>query len=182
MENPEEDLVLDPCAGEESAEATDLLGALLANDMSRVREPRIREPVIGVFKGFDFDDTAIVVLPSVLPGERVRARSTVDLHHGLMERQVVVICEAGDPRRPIVLGVIGTHAVERPDTSVGRLPLTLDVDGKRPVLTAEREIILRCGDASITLTRAGKIVIRGRYLTSESKGYNRIKGAVVDIN
>jgi hypothetical protein len=74
------------------------------------------------------------------------------------------------------------NAMERPDASIGRMPVKLDVDGKRLVLTAEREIILRCGDASITLTRAGKILIRGRYLTSESKGYNKIKGAVVDIN
>jgi hypothetical protein len=49
-------------------------------------------------------------------------------------------------------------------------------------VSAEREIVLRCGDASITLTRAGKVIIKGRYVVSRSTGYNKIKGATVDIN
>jgi hypothetical protein len=50
------------------------------------------------------------------------------------------------------------------------------------VLSAEREIVLRCGAASITLTRAGKILINGSYILSRSTGYNKIKGAAVGIN
>jgi hypothetical protein len=50
------------------------------------------------------------------------------------------------------------------------------------VLSAEREIVLHCGDASITLTRAGKVIIKGRYLISRSSGYNKVKGAAVEIN
>jgi hypothetical protein len=50
------------------------------------------------------------------------------------------------------------------------------------VLTAEREMVLRCGEASITLTRAGKVIIKGAYIVSRSTGYNKIKGAAVDIN
>ena len=50
------------------------------------------------------------------------------------------------------------------------------------MLRAEREIVLECGDASITLTRAGKVLIRGHYILSRASGYNRIKGAAIDIN
>jgi hypothetical protein len=50
------------------------------------------------------------------------------------------------------------------------------------VIEAEREIILKCGEASITLTRAGKVIIRGNYILSRSTGYNKIKGAAIDIN
>jgi hypothetical protein len=56
------------------------------------------------------------------------------------------------------------------------------VDGKRFVFTAEDEIVLRCGRASITLTRAGKVLIRGAYLLNRSSGVNRIKGGSVQIN
>ena len=42
--------------------------------------------------------------------------------------------------------------------------------------------MLRCGDASITLTRAGKVLIKENYVLSRSRGCNKIKGAAVDIN
>jgi hypothetical protein len=57
-----------------------------------------------------------------------------------------------------------------------------EVDGERLVFTAKKEIVLRCGKASITLTRAGKVLIRGIYLLSRSSGVNRIKGGSVQIN
>jgi hypothetical protein len=56
------------------------------------------------------------------------------------------------------------------------------VDGDRVVLSAEKEIVLQCGKASITLTRAGKILIRGAYLLARSSGVNRIQGGSVQIN
>ena len=47
---------------------------------------------------------------------------------------------------------------------------------------SDREIVLRCGEASITLTRAGKVLIRGTYILTRSSGANRVKGAAVEIN
>ena len=55
-------------------------------------------------------------------------------------------------------------------------------DGRRVEINAEQEIVLRCGEASITLTRAGKILIRGEYVLSRSTGVNRIQGGAVEIN
>ena len=49
-------------------------------------------------------------------------------------------------------------------------------------ITAEKEIVLKCGKASITLTKAGKVIIRGTYLLNRSSGVNRIKGGSVQIN
>jgi hypothetical protein len=60
--------------------------------------------------------------------------------------------------------------------------LKVDIDGEAVTLTAEKEIVLRCGKASLTLTRAGKILLRGAYLLSRSSGVNRIKGGSVQIN
>jgi len=44
------------------------------------------------------------------------------------------------------------------------------------VFNAEEEIVLCYGKASITLTRAVKVLIRGAYLLNRSSGVNRIKG------
>jgi hypothetical protein len=48
--------------------------------------------------------------------------------------------------------------------------------------TAEREIVFRCGKASITLTCEGKVIVRGTHIVSRSSGVNRIKGAYVELN
>lgn len=59
---------------------------------------------------------------------------------------------------------------------------TAYIDGNRVVLEGKEEIVLKCGDASITLTKAGKILIRGKYLLNRSSGVNRIMGGSVQVN
>jgi len=59
---------------------------------------------------------------------------------------------------------------------------TVHVDGKRVVLEGQEEVVLKCGEASITLTRNGRVVIRGKYLLSRSSGVNRILGGSVQVN
>jgi hypothetical protein len=44
------------------------------------------------------------------------------------------------------------------------------------------ELELRCGKASITLRRNGRVVVRGTYVETYSQGTNRIKGATVEFN
>lgn len=59
---------------------------------------------------------------------------------------------------------------------------SIKMDGERLVLKAEREIELRCGEASIVLTRAGKVLIRGAHIVSRSRGANKVKGAFIELN
>lgn len=56
------------------------------------------------------------------------------------------------------------------------------VDGTHIEITGKDEIVLKCGDASITLRRNGRVVINGTYIETRSKGTNRIKGGSVQIN
>ncbi len=56
------------------------------------------------------------------------------------------------------------------------------LDGKKVILTGEEEVTLKCGKASITLTSAGKVLIKGEYVVSRSSGVNRIKGGAVQSN
>jgi hypothetical protein len=57
-----------------------------------------------------------------------------------------------------------------------------DIDGRRVRIVAKDEIVLECGNASITLRRNGRIVIKGTYVETCSEGTNRIKGGQVRIN
>jgi hypothetical protein len=134
------------------------------------------------FHGFDVDERVLVVGLPDRPHEIVSARTTVPLSRSQIGCSVVLLFEDGDLRRPIVVGVLQE---QRPADDAGAVPpqfVSVRADDDRFVISAEREIVLRCGDASITLTRAGKILIRGRYIVSRSTGYNRIKGAAVEIN
>ncbi|NMC74697.1 MAG: DUF2345 domain-containing protein [Geobacteraceae bacterium] len=94
--------------------------------------------------------------------------------------------EGRDPCRPVIIdtlySIIDEITDQPADGIEGQAPEEVSVDRKRIVIDAEKEIVLRCGDASITLTSAGKVLIRGNYLLSRSAGANRIRGGSVQIN
>ncbi len=91
--------------------------------------------------------------------------------------EVALVFENGNPSKPVVLG-----RLQSPEREAPMEPVNVRLDGEQVTLSAKSEIVLRCGKASITLTRAGKIIIRGAYLLSRSSGANRIKGGSVQIN
>ena len=132
--------------------------------------------------GFDLDERPLLLGLPGLPHEIVPARTTVALLREQVGSDAVVLFEQGDVRRPIVVGVLQGSGQRLPGAAVPAPLVSAQVDEQRVVLTAEREIVLKCGDASITLTRAGKVLIKGTYVLSRSSGYNKIKGAAVDIN
>lgn len=134
--------------------------------------------VVATFHGFDLLDQPIVVGVPNLPGLQVLARTTVALRREMIGASVVLTFENGDPGLPIILGVLQQTAAMPPSAPA----VSAQVDDERVVISAEREIVLQCGDASITLTRAGKVLIKGNYILSRSTGYNKIKGAAIDIN
>ncbi len=149
---------------------------------STTSPPRGIGAVTAHLHGFDLDDRPLVGGLTDLPGEIVAARSTVPLMRSHIGSMVVVVFEQGDVRQPIVLGVLqDQRIVAETSTSTARV-VSAQVDDDHLVLSAERQITLRCGEASITLTRAGKVIIRGKHVISRSSGCNKIKGAVVDIN
>jgi hypothetical protein len=111
-------------------------------------------------------------------------------------KEVLLAFENNDPTRPVIIDTLFSllDEVDLPDQTVEEdkdeemelepeEELTdVTVDGKRVTFHAEEEIVLRCGRASITLTKAGKVLIRGAYLLNRSSGVNRIKGGSVQIN
>ena len=101
-------------------------------------------------------------------------------------KDVLLAFEHNDPALPIIVGALHETIQEITEER----PLVLDVDksghvtlnGREVDVQAEEQMVLRCGKASIILTRAGKILIRGTYLSHQSTGVNQIKGSSVKIN
>lgn len=110
----------------------------------------------------------------------LHARSVIDLHAPHIGQPVVLMFEASDATRPIVMGVLrqgaGWPLADAP------AQVQVDADGERLIVNAKEQLVLRCGKASITLTKAGKVLIEGAYLLSRSTGVNRIKGGSVQLN
>ncbi len=147
---------------------------------------QMREPLEGVLANGGAVFLAVLAeidhaeTPFVTTGDResrlVPARSLVRLSPKQIGCQVALLYEGGDRSRPIVVGVIQGAPCESGDD------LAVEIDGHSIVLEGKRHIVLRCGKASITLTREGKIIVRGSYLVSRSSGVNKIKGGSVQIN
>lgn len=146
------------------------------------------EVVVGTLSGINDQGQPLVRHPLDPSGRVMRARTTVPITLEQVDREVVLGLESGDPGKPIVLGVLHRpDGREMPEFRTAPSPiqqpiLQTTLDGERLVLTARNEIILRCGEASLTITRAGKVLIRGNYVLSRSSGVNRIKGGSVQIN
>ncbi|MEW6290752.1 MAG: DUF6484 domain-containing protein [Thermodesulfobacteriota bacterium] len=101
-------------------------------------------------------------------------------------REVLLAFEKNDPTCPVILDILQARIPEpKPKEEISFPPEELPeltIDGKKIALEAREEITLRCGKASITLTKAGKVIIRGAYVLNRSSGVNRIKGGSVQIN
>jgi len=101
-------------------------------------------------------------------------------------RDLLLLFEAGDPNRPIVVDFMDDPLEHMVMMDVApkpsNLPQEVLVDGKRITIEAKEEVVLKCGTGSITLRKDGKITIRGTHLLSRASGRNRIKGGSVDIN
>ena len=111
-------------------------------------------------------------------GKSVPARSLVATGKDSIGREVALLFEGGQTSAPILMGFLNHTELEAEASQ----PLAVEVDGESVRVEAQKEIVLRCGKSSITLTRAGKILIRGAFLVSRSTGVNRIKGGSVQIN
>lgn len=131
---------------------------------------------IGELVALAHDGSPYVVDPSRPELPARLARTVVDLHGGHVGRRVVLVFEGGDAAQPIVMGVLRPSGAELPG------PVTVESDGERMVMSARHQLVLRCGNASITLTRAGKVLIQGEYVLSRSNGVNRIKGGSIQLN
>jgi Domain of unknown function (DUF6484) len=136
--------------------------------------------VIGELLAIADDGNApLVIYPGQAGTAALRARTVLDLHGAHIGKSVVLVFEGGDPALPIVMGVLrqtGDQPLETPGS------VQVESDGARMVVSAKEQMVLQCGKASITLTKAGKVLIQGSYVSSRSTGVNRVKGGSVQLN
>jgi hypothetical protein len=140
----------------------------------------INSAVMGVLVGFKDDSrTPLVMYPGQPGSAALPARVVPDIHGSHIGRQVVLMFDHGDPQQPIIMGCLRSNEswpIEK------RGQVEVDADGERLVVTAKERLVLRCGKASVTLTKEGKVTIEGTYVSSRSSGVNRIKGGSVQLN
>ncbi|QSQ21984.1 hypothetical protein JY651_43725 [Pyxidicoccus parkwayensis] len=157
-----------------------------------------RETILGSraghLAGLDASGAPLVDFPGNTAGP-VPARLALVLDaRGLKEavskhQKVVLLFENGDPTQPFIMGLIHEpsptpllDALLESPPEAARPPMDAHVDGKRVVIEGQDEVVLKCGEASITLRRNGKVIVKGTYLESRASGTHRIKGGVVEIN
>jgi hypothetical protein len=120
------------------------------------------------------------------------ARTTLPVDADALRRaatagaEALLVFEQERSDRPVVVGLVTPtppeYAPAEPDAAGGPVRTEARVDGRHVVVEAEDEIVLRCGEASITLRRNGRVVIRGAYVETRARGVNRVKGGSVQIN
>lgn len=163
------------------------------------------EVIIGSLTGLDHQGRALVDFTGNPKDRAIMAISTspISLQHS--GRQVALLFDNNDLEKPIIVGLIHNPLQDildnfelsdvdnsnnnESDSQANKniedsLPTVDDMllDGERLVFEAKKEIVLKCGESSITLTKAGKILIKGKYLLNRSSGVNRILGGSVQIN
>jgi len=150
-------------------------------DAPPVSATRIHGMVVGELLAIAGDgQVPLVRFPGQAGSAAIAAGSTIDLQGHHIGQPVTLLFDQGDPERPIVMGVLRGAAgwpLAQPPASV-----SVDEDGERLIVSAHEQLVLRCGKASITLTKAGKVLIDGSYVLSRSTGVNRVKGGSVQLN
>jgi hypothetical protein len=161
---------------------SDLLRALVNSQMARsAAGPGTTGVVIGELVAIaDGGRTPLVVYPGQPGTTAVAARSVVDLHGAHVGRPVALAFEGADPARPIVMGVV--RQADEPSLEPRPGSVEVEADGERLVVCGREQLVLRCGRASITLTKAGKVLIEGAYVSSRSTGVNRLRGGSIQLN
>jgi hypothetical protein len=149
------------------------------NNIYLQNENKIDGVVIGLLLGIKENGDLLLAFPGNLIEEAITARSTAQLSMEDIGREVAILFEGGDIHKPLIIGRIQQPSINQNNKTQYR---NAELDGETIIFTAEKEIILKCGKASITLTKAGKILINGEYLSSRSTGVNRIKGGSIQLN
>ena len=157
------------------------------------------EITLGHFSGFDDAGEPMVRFS----GRSLTAITTVALTHAHIGRQVALMFVGQDLSKPVLIGLVRNqldsiiecmsnspavaqgqedHGVEVQGETVESSDYEVTSDGKKLTIEAEDEILLKCGESSISLNKSGKVVIRGKYVLSRSRGVNRIMGGSVQVN
>lgn len=166
--------------------------------------------IIGKIIDIDEHGRPLVIFNENPSGHPLVALATLSITKNHISRQIALLFNNGDPGQPVIMGLIHNPLDELLDNFElssgldnnddidpfieikdiktkqaglkGSAENKVYVDGKQVCIEGAEEVSLKCGKASITLTKSGKILIRGTYLLNRSSGVNRIMGGSVQVN
>lgn len=164
-------------------ESDPLVASLLARDVTPARQQAlVHGVVIGTLLELLPDGKVRIAVPShgISDMRATPVCALTALHEG---GQIAVMFEQGDTTRALVIGPMAGGDVASKAADHGEPALREAViDDERILIEAEHEIELRCGEAAIILTRDGRILLRGTYISSHASATQRIRGGAVQIN
>lgn len=158
------------------------------------------EIIIGTLTTIDQQGQPLVNFTGNPKENPVSALSTQAITNSHIGRQVALLFANGELASPVIMGILhsplhdllenyteptSTRDASDSDSAKVETDLAVDdvlIDGKKITFDAKEEIVLKCGESSITLTKSGKVLIRGKYLLNRSSGVNRIMGGSVQVN
>lgn len=156
-------------------------------------------PRLGRIVGLDAHGRALVEFPGAQPrpASTLGPVSRAELEQAALEQRVVMLAFLdGRADAPVLLSLHGPSELsltpapapepeqeaELDGEALENEALELELDGEQEVIEASRELVLRCGKASITLRSDGTVQIHGRDITSWARRRQRIRGGSVNIN
>ena len=161
------------------------------------------EIILGTITSIDVLGQPMVDYPLNPEKGALKAITTLVLTSQQVSRQVALLFNQGDLSQPIVIGIVHSplqamldNFQQDQETSFGNTTSQdtqvelaahlgtddVSVDGNKITFEAQDEMVFKCGKSSITLTKSGKVLIRGKYLLNRSSGVNRIMGGSVQVN
>jgi hypothetical protein len=165
--------------------AADVLRRMLDAPLSAKRSPT-GQIVTGHLQGID-DEGRILFMAEQGDGVPVPVAIGVAISDGVLvpaarNRQRALVVRTDDtPSRWVLIGLVRERVSSAArDAAPGELEVK--VDGETLRLTAEREIELRCGNASLILRQSGRVILKGTHVVTSSRGPLKVKGATVEIN
>jgi hypothetical protein len=144
-----------------------------------------RAPELATLAGIDAERRVLVRLAGAARPVPARVSSTLQLAElqlaAAARADVLVVFGKG---KPIVVALLADRLPEPPTAAAVDNSVQLSLDGmeRTLTLTAREQLVLRCGQSSITLQRDGRVVVKGTRIETDAEGVNRIKGASVRIN
>ena len=141
---------------------------------------------LGELLGFSAQGYPVILLAG--GREALEVPTTVVLGHDDVGSMVLVTFVDGREDQPVVTGrLLPPFSPDEPPaapgpTPTGDGPLRIEADGETVTIEAGRELVLRCGKASIRLRRDGRVEVRGVDVVSRAERANWIKGGSVALN
>lgn len=137
----------------------------------------------GILVGFTPDNEPLIDFdgnPTLAP---LRARTCTEILPSDLGREAVLLFNEGDCAMPMIMGLLRRETEPRIDAiDAPVVSAQVEADDAHVVVTAREKLTLRCGLASITLTRDGRVIIAGTHVQSSAQNTNRIMGGSVQIN